>query len=46
MYYWNDQIRRAEHVARTGELTNECNILIGDHSQDLVVNGRIILKWI
>jgi hypothetical protein len=45
------RIRRAEHVARMGEVRNTYNILVGiserkGHSEDLRVDGKIILEWI
>jgi hypothetical protein len=44
------RMRWAEHVARMGEMRNTTFWLESlrgrDHSVDLGVNGRIILKWI
>jgi hypothetical protein len=44
-------MRRMGHVACMGEMRNACKILVGkpegrDHSEDIVVDGRIILEWI
>jgi hypothetical protein len=44
-------MKRAEHVARIGEMRNAFKILVDnlkgrDHLEDLAVDGRIILKWI
>jgi hypothetical protein len=41
----------AGHVARIGEIRNVYKILVGEpeeksYSEDLDVDGRIILKWI
>jgi hypothetical protein len=41
---------RAGHVARMEEVTNTCKTLVGKpkgkkHSEDLGVDGRILLKW-
>jgi hypothetical protein len=45
------KVRWAVHVARFGEIRNANKNVIGnlkggDHLGDLVVDGRIILKWI
>jgi hypothetical protein len=39
------------HVARMVEMKNACKILVGipgrkNHSEDLGVDGKIILEWI
>jgi len=44
-------MRRAGHVARTGEIRNTYSIVVGnaklrDHSEDLGLDGRIILEWV
>jgi hypothetical protein len=41
----------AGHVARIGDMRNEYSILVGkperkNHTEDLAVDGRIILEWI
>jgi hypothetical protein len=45
------RMRWAEHVARMGEKTGACKILVGrpegrHHLRDPGVDGKIILKWI
>jgi hypothetical protein len=45
------RMRCAGHVARVGEMRYAYTFFIGilkgiDHSEDLGVDGRIILKWI
>jgi hypothetical protein len=45
------KMRRAGHVACMGEVRNAYNILVGkseekNHSEDLGVDGKIILEWI
>jgi len=44
-------MRWVGHVARMGAMRNAYNILVGrpegkDHSENLRVDGRIILPWI
>jgi hypothetical protein len=44
-------MRRADHVARMGEMINGYKILVRkhegrDHSEDTGVEWRIILEWI
>jgi hypothetical protein len=29
-----------------GEMRNAYKIFVGDHSEDLVVDGKVILEWI
>jgi hypothetical protein len=45
------RMRWVGHIALTGERRGACRVLVGklgerDHLKDLVVDGRIILKWI
>jgi hypothetical protein len=43
-------MRWAGNVARRGEMRNAYQIVVGkyygDHSEDLALDGRIILEWI
>jgi hypothetical protein len=45
------RMRWAGHIAHIGEMRNAYNILVGksegnNHSEDLDVDGKIILEWI
>jgi hypothetical protein len=40
------RMKWAGHIVRMEEMKNAYKVLVRDHTKDLGVDGRIILKWI